>query len=87
MHISKMHKKYIFTGKRCIAIGSEADHSVLLMIDGDAVQDLAATPSDSQARFNARSRLPGMAKRLREVRRWPFTSAQPVLKSQCGSPE
>ena len=58
--------------KRCVAISREADHSMLLMMDSDAVQDLAATPSNSQERFNARSRLPGMAKRLREVRRSPF---------------
>jgi hypothetical protein len=32
-------------------------------------QDLAATSADSRERFEARRLLPGMAKRLREVRR------------------
>ena len=31
-------------------------------------QDLAATPQDSRERFEARRLLPGMAKRIREVR-------------------
>ena len=32
------------------------------------MQDLAATPQDSRERFEARRLLPGMAKRIREVR-------------------
>ena len=32
------------------------------------MQDLAATPPDSKERFEARRLLPGMAKRLRDVR-------------------
>ncbi|KAK9863682.1 hypothetical protein WJX84_003926 [Apatococcus fuscideae] len=49
----------------------EKDEAIVMLMDAKGtlteLRDLAATSTDSKERFNARNRLPGMAKRLREV--------------------
>ncbi len=45
------------------------------------MQNLAATPQDSRERFEARRLLPGMAKRIREVRSTFWQIPQPPVLS------
>ena len=58
---------------------SPATHAALKV--RDLVQDLAATPMDSQDRFEARRLLPGMAARLRVV-----GQAAPILAALSQGP-
>ena len=50
---------------------SESEHKVE---DWSTAQKLAATPANSEERFQARRLLPGMAKRLREARQRSYSS-------------